>query len=221
MMEADVILRGREPREPVMAHPPETDSDVTLREWLDGVRGHHKGIKLDFKSLEAVAPSAVLLQHVSPESGAPLWMNADVLPGPGAPAVQPLEASAFLAALGKLPAGVVLSLGWTSDWRPGTQNPGYSWEMVQQMEELCRRLEHAVTFPVRAALLPQSLHQLSWLLQQSPRFSLTVWTCPTDDFWLQDLRPFREQVDVTKVYFDLPEEMRTGLVAIRPNMKSQ
>lgn len=49
MIEADVILRGGDPIEPIMAHPPDTDSDVTLREWLQEVRLCNKGIKLDFK----------------------------------------------------------------------------------------------------------------------------------------------------------------------------
>lgn len=49
MIEADVILRGHDPQEPVMAHPPDTDSDVTLSEWLQEVKAHNKGIKLDFK----------------------------------------------------------------------------------------------------------------------------------------------------------------------------
>lgn len=49
MIEADVLLRGREPREPIMAHPPETDSDVTLQEWLRAAVDSDKGIKLDFK----------------------------------------------------------------------------------------------------------------------------------------------------------------------------
>lgn len=50
---------------------------------------------------------------------------------------------------------------------------GYSWDNVHEMEELCRRLKHPVTFPVRASLMAQSLPQLSWLLQQSDRWSLT------------------------------------------------
>lgn len=41
--------------------------------------------------------------------------------------------------------------------------------MVQLMDELCRPLKHAVSFPVRAALLGQSFPQLDWLLQQSDR----------------------------------------------------
>lgn len=49
MIEADVVMRGSDPREPVMAHPPQTDSDITLREWLAAVKERAKGIKLDFK----------------------------------------------------------------------------------------------------------------------------------------------------------------------------
>ncbi|EPY79514.1 zinc finger, FYVE domain containing 9-like protein [Camelus ferus] len=51
MIEADVILPsdGSEHGQPVMAHPPETNSDNTLQEWLAEVIKSNKGIKLDFK----------------------------------------------------------------------------------------------------------------------------------------------------------------------------
>lgn len=51
MIEADVLLRGRDPKEPIMAHPPDNDSDITLRDWLKMVVNSDKGIKLDFKRL--------------------------------------------------------------------------------------------------------------------------------------------------------------------------
>jgi len=50
MIEADILMRGREPREPIMAHPPMRDSLITLQEWLEQVMTQNtKGIKLDFK----------------------------------------------------------------------------------------------------------------------------------------------------------------------------
>lgn len=51
MIEADVLLRGGVGGngEPIMAHPPETDSDNTLQEWLIEIVNTDKGIKLDFK----------------------------------------------------------------------------------------------------------------------------------------------------------------------------
>lgn len=48
MVEADVLLGERE-GEPIMAHPPETNSDNTLKEWLNELKHTDKGIKLDFK----------------------------------------------------------------------------------------------------------------------------------------------------------------------------
>ncbi|KAG9354373.1 hypothetical protein JZ751_001080 [Albula glossodonta] len=49
MIEADILLRGSDPKEPIMAHPPQTDSDITFRDWLKEVTGSVKGVKLDFK----------------------------------------------------------------------------------------------------------------------------------------------------------------------------
>lgn len=50
MIEADVLLRGGDGSgEPVMAHPPEINSDITLKEWLNEITNTSKGIKLDFK----------------------------------------------------------------------------------------------------------------------------------------------------------------------------
>ncbi|XP_040898347.1 protein FAM151B [Toxotes jaculatrix] len=204
MIEADIILRGHDPKEPIMAHPPDTDSDITLREWLEAVKTNNKGIKLDFKSLEAVSPSLALLDEVLADLSRPVWINADILSGPGGQA-RPLEPQAFLSAVTSLPTHIVLSLGWTTGWTAGTENPGYSWDMVRAMEEKCRTLQHPVTFPVRAALLAQSFSQLTWLLQQSDRYTLTVWTGQKDTLTPQDWLPYKKEIDVSRIYYDLPD----------------
>lgn len=54
MLEADVLMREADPKEPIMAHPPDKDSDITLEEWLQEVKEHQKGIKLDFKRFGSV-----------------------------------------------------------------------------------------------------------------------------------------------------------------------
>uniref|UniRef100_A0A3B1JF83 Family with sequence similarity 151 member B n=1 Tax=Astyanax mexicanus TaxID=7994 RepID=A0A3B1JF83_ASTMX len=204
MIEADVLLRGRDPEEPIMAHPPNTDSDITLKDWLKAVVTSDKGIKLDFKSLVAVAPSMALLDEARDQLKGPVWINADILPGPGGQAT-PLDAQAFLQAVALRAEGDVLSLGWTTGWSPDTENPGYSWEMVQQMEGVCRPLKQPVTFPVRAALLPQSFPQLQWLLQQSDRYTLTVWTGQSDVLNVEDLLPYRQNFSKSRIYYDLLE----------------
>ncbi|XP_077457320.1 protein FAM151B isoform X2 [Stigmatopora argus] len=190
MIEADIIIRGRDPKEPIMCHPPDTDSDITLKEWLEGVKLHDKGIKLDFKSMEAVSLSLSLLQEYLAQMRAPVWINADILPGTG------------------------------NQWTAGIDNPGYSWEMVHKMEDICRGLEHLITFPVRAALLAQSVSELTWLLQQSDRYSLTVWTSHNDKFQVEDLLPYRTCFDITRICYDLPEALRSELKNILKDDKS-
>ncbi|KAJ8414869.1 hypothetical protein AAFF_G00023920 [Aldrovandia affinis] len=204
MIEADVIMRGHNPKEPIMAHPPQTDSDITLRDWLQDVTASDKGIKLDFKSLQVVVPSMDVLEEVRGELCGPVWINADILPGPGGRGT-PLDHQLFLEAVGPGHPGDILSLGWTTGWSPDIDNPGYSWEMVQEMEKVCRFLKQPITFPVRAALLPQSYAQIHWLLHQSDRYSLTIWTGQSDKLDVEDLLHYRQNIDKGRVYYDLLE----------------
>lgn len=70
-----------------------------------------------------MAPSLALLEKVLAQTDLPLWLNADVLPGPGGQA-EPLDSQAFLSAVRGVPPHMVLSLGWTTGWSAGTSNPG-------------------------------------------------------------------------------------------------
>jgi len=71
MIEADVLLRGQNTVDqqmiPVMARPPQISSDLTLVEWLVLVKGRGKGLKLDFKSIEAVEISLQQINEIKPE----------------------------------------------------------------------------------------------------------------------------------------------------------
>lgn len=83
----------------VMAHPPTIPPDaMTFESWLDRVLAHNngapgskdtaghtkKGIKLDFKSPEAVEPCLSLLLARRAAIHLPeVWLNADILQGPG------------------------------------------------------------------------------------------------------------------------------------------
>ncbi|XP_040436600.1 protein FAM151B isoform X1 [Falco naumanni] len=206
MIEADVLLRGAKggSRDPIMAHPPETDSDNTLQEWLQEIVNTNKGIKLDFKSLEAVRPSLELLKHVKQHLKRPVWINADILPGPnGNDAV--VDAKEFLNAVTSYFPDVTLSLGWTTGWHPDKHNKGYDWVMVKEMAQICSTLSQPVTFPVRAALVRQSISELRWLIQQSDRYSLTVWTGKEDVYSVEDLLYIRENFDKSRVYYDILE----------------
>ncbi|NWV71329.1 F151B protein, partial [Malurus elegans] len=198
---------------PILAHPPDTDSDITLQEWLAEMASTDKGIKLDFKSLDAVAPSLELLGQLGQRLDRPVWLNGDILPGPCA-SHAPLDARAFLATVTSSCPEATLSLGWTTGCHQGqvpslSLSPGYEWPMVQDMSRLCRSLSQPVTFPVRAALVPGSIPQLQWLLQQSHRYSLTVWTGKEDLYSVEDLLFIRENFDKSRVYYDIFEPQNT------------
>nr|XP_054368610.1 protein FAM151B isoform X1 [Mirounga angustirostris] len=170
MIEADVLLPsdGSEYSQPIMAHPPETNSDNTLQEWLTAVIKSNKGIKLDFKSLAAVEPSMMLLESVKRHLKRPVWINADILPGPNGNS-RVVDAKPFIDMVTSFFPDVTFSLGWTTGWHPEKVNEGYSWTMVKEMEYICKELKQPVTFPVRAALVRQSCSQLLWLLKKSNR----------------------------------------------------
>ncbi|NWU58111.1 F151B protein, partial [Dromas ardeola] len=187
---------------PIMAHPPETDSDNTLQEWLKEVVNTNKGIKLDFKSLEAVRPSLELLEQVKQQLRRPVWINADILPGPnGNSAV--VDAKGFLDTVTSFFPDVTLSLGILSNQMVFIV--GYDWVMVKEMAQICSTLSQPVTFPLRAALIRQSISELCWLMQQSDRYSLTVWTGKEDVYAVEDLLYIRENFDRSRVYYDILE----------------
>ena len=55
-IEADILLVENKHDEPIMAHPPETESDLKFSEWLDLCLSSGKGLKLDFKTNNSVLP---------------------------------------------------------------------------------------------------------------------------------------------------------------------
>uniref|UniRef100_A0A8C4S1L6 Family with sequence similarity 151 member B n=1 Tax=Erpetoichthys calabaricus TaxID=27687 RepID=A0A8C4S1L6_ERPCA len=205
MIEAD-ILQDIKINQPIMAHPPQNESDITFYDWLNEVLKSDKGLKLDFKSLEAVGPSMKLLELKKEYLNRPVWLNADVLPGPGG------TTSNVNILYKELTINKLLSFFFTS---------GYTWEMVKQMQQLCKALQNTVTFPVRAALLPASFLQLQWLLQQSERYTLTVWTGKDDLYSLDDLLQYRRHFDKDKIFYDISEAHRTIVKKTTGSSQSQ
>ncbi|XP_039615185.1 protein FAM151B isoform X1 [Polypterus senegalus] len=220
MIEAD-ILQDIKSNQPIMAHPPQNESDITFYDWLNEVLKSDKGIKLDFKSLEAVGPSIKLLELKKEYLNRPVWLNADILPGPGGTTSNVVDAQRFLEMVDSFIPGAVLSLGWTTSFSRDQDNYGYTWEMVKQMQELCKALQNTITFPVRAALLPASFLQLQWLLQQSERYTLTVWTGKDDLYSLDDLLQYRRHFDKEKIFYDISEAHRTIVKKTTGSSQSQ
>ena len=66
MITGDVVLRGQDTKAqtlvPIMARPPLTESDITLKDWLHEVQDGSKGIKLHLHTMEAVEISLQTLK---------------------------------------------------------------------------------------------------------------------------------------------------------------
>ncbi|RZF33786.1 hypothetical protein LSTR_LSTR017045, partial [Laodelphax striatellus] len=124
MIEADILmgqLEGSPPGTnpiPIMGHPPQTTSDLSLEEFLTTIlkSGKHKGMKLDFKSKEVFASSENIVEEIlnKPEADFPVWINADVLHGPGNSPVAPVDADYFVSTVVKKFPTAMLSVGWTT-----------------------------------------------------------------------------------------------------------
>ena len=71
MIEADVILKGQgTPKQaliPIISDLPAVDGDFTLKMWLQRVKKFTKGIKLDFRTIDAVEMSLQLLKGMKDE----------------------------------------------------------------------------------------------------------------------------------------------------------
>ncbi|XP_030608601.1 protein FAM151A [Archocentrus centrarchus] len=211
ILEADVTLRGygtpdQQPV-PIMAHPPDIYSDNTLDEWLDAVLASGKGIKLDFKAVESVGLSLDLLKQKEIITGInrPVWINADILRGPNVPSfVPPINGSRFLQLIQEKFPHVTLSPGWQVLYIHQVTNGTYSRAMVEEMYNMIKDVPQRVTFPVHAMLVRSGWQHLSWLLNQSPRFSLTLWQ-GSDHPSVSDLLFVRDNTHPSQVYYDIYE----------------
>lgn len=138
MIESDVICKsqisnGISTKIPFMAHPPATESDLSLEFWAtELIKNGKKGMKADFKSQDAVDFGIPLLAAIKNQIQTPIFLNADILLGPNADAESlKIDAKKFLKICSQNFPEATLSLGWTTS----TLNYSnfYTWAMVSEM----------------------------------------------------------------------------------------
>lgn len=83
--------------------------------------------------------------------------------------------------------------------------PGYTWEMVKEMNDVIKSIDQPITFPVRASLVGISQDQLLWLLNLKDSHSLTVWHSNADKYDVKSMAFLRTKKYIKKVYYDLPD----------------
>ena len=191
-IESDILVSSRT-GQPVMAHPPATDSDLSFGDFLVACTGGDDGrkrkhLKFDFKDAAAVGPC---LERTAAErgrlraGGQTVWLNADVLAGPGCHpmAVEPghrtppaVAADAFLERCRAAYPEGVLSLGWKVDV---VGVGGYTEAHCDAMYALLERhglLDTELVLAVAARQTAQNPAPLLKLLRRLPRSELLVWT---------------------------------------------
>lgn len=215
MFEADVLMRNNQVNgTPVMAHPPDVDSNLTLADFLNQTVGSTKGIKLDFKTIAVVRPSLKMLKNKlsGTEFKNPIWLNADILPGPCYDKVcTPVDHEQFLDLCIMYFPKATLSIGWTTGSNMTSPENYYNWTQVISMGKLVSQIPQPITFPMRAVLMQRSVKQVDWLLGLSQTFTITIWSKSSDNLNAQDLVALRERVsDKTRIYYDLPSSQDTA-----------
>jgi len=171
---------------PIMAHPPSRSSDLSFEAFLgmviDDGRRH---IKFDFKDLKALQSCLPLLAAAKERLSAnrqAVWLNADVLPGPGLRTRDcAVPANDFFKAVCKYSPGIHLSLGWRV-------NPigyeTYSETDCKAMAAVCKEYVLAssassgagIVFAVSARLAGRDTRALEGLLKEIPDSQLLFWT---------------------------------------------
>ncbi|XP_052755031.1 protein FAM151A isoform X2 [Galleria mellonella] len=225
MLEADIVLgqiNGKEgPPIPVMAHPPATTSDLSLSEFLSSVAQYNnvnskqKGVKLDFKSIEAFEKSQdQIALYSKPEIHFPLWLNADILAGPVEATTKPVDPVKFLTLGAKHPRSV-LSIGWTTNYGGNITEGEYSREQIGAMLRLIHEnhINQTVTFPVRAGLASNSQPVVLDLLRETSSLnsSITVWSSEGDAVEVDRLKALILTVGLERTYLDVPHELAAKL----------
>jgi hypothetical protein len=176
-----------------MAHPPSRDSDLPFSDFLRACLANDppKHVKCDFKEPEVVRPCLSLINSLvsnsppNPNQSIPnqsIFLNADVLPGPGKRGDPPtMPADAFVEACLSLSPPQPLSLGWSTNVAR-VYNPGgyYLPADAGAMRALCEKHglpgRAPVVFAANFRVAMRDPTALKGLLGDLPGTQLLLWT---------------------------------------------
>ncbi|XP_003402423.1 protein FAM151B isoform X1 [Bombus terrestris] len=226
MLEADVTMgilnnmNDNSSRIPIMAHPPAFKSNLSLKNFLDTViqKNVTKGIKLDFKSIEAFIASKPILEEVRNNTKFPVFLNADIFPGPvNASTTAVVDPKVFVSEAMAFPE-YTLSVGWTT--RYGTNDNvtegQYTEQQMQNMTNFLKeqKVTQPITYPVRAGLAANSTKVIKSLMENSSfarNVTLTVWSSEGDKVDAEALSTLIRDIGVKNVYVDVPQDLMNKL----------
>jgi len=227
MIECDIVLGTlhddeTQTEQPVMGHPPATTSDISLQDFLNKILEYNanatvkRGVKLDFKSTFVFNQSMAILEELWPQMDYPVWINADILPGPvNNTNTQPVDADFFLKECKKL-TNATLSIGWTTRWGNNFTVGKYTEEQISEMIDATNRnkVTNPITFPIRAGIAANSNKELKRLytsLNSTNAITFTIWSSDGDFVDIEKLQDFILDVGVNNIYLDVPQEVSDKL----------
>uniref|UniRef100_A0A182NEA5 Menorin-like domain-containing protein n=1 Tax=Anopheles dirus TaxID=7168 RepID=A0A182NEA5_9DIPT len=225
-IEADISLGylkddvNKEHEIPIMAHPPATESDIALETFLKRILQYNrevekdnaqvKGVKLDFKSINAFERSIDIIRASYEMTKFDTWINADILPGPVENTANvPVDPTRFFTAARRL-GKATLSIGWTTRWGAEFTEGSYTNPQVEAMINAIRsngidQAGNAITFPVRAGIVANSVQHMVRLyceLKDTNDVTFTIWSSADDAVNVEKLREFIFTTGLDRTYVD-------------------
>lgn len=148
----------------------------------------------------------------------PVWINADIIPGPVDSEVIPVNPDEFLSKCKQL-SNATLSIGWTTEWNSKSEIGEYTEKQIDEMIDAIERnqlngTKHAITFPVRAGIAAQSQKSLEKLMnhtRNTNNATLTIWSSETDAVNATNLQNLILSFGVDRVYLDVPQKLASEL----------
>lgn len=184
---------------PIAAHPPSKESNLSLTELLEKIKTTKQGVKFDFKDPTIVAESIQLIAKALLSQ--PIILNADIVKG-NSQSAPIFNASSFISQCNAYPKAI-LSLGWTTINEPATSYPA---ESISEMLSICEN-ESFVLFPIRASLFKTSHQSLQPLIEKGG--VLSFWNA--ESLSKEALDFIMSNTDHTKTLYDFSDEKGTPL----------
>lgn len=223
MLEADVVMGVKNDSKdnnsiPIMSHSHNT-SDLTLEEFVAAVNNKKKtvGVKFDFKTIDAFVASNKTLKSLNENATYPVFINADIYPGPVDAEKTNIDAEAFMKEALQY-KNFTLSLGWTTKNKGGnnaTQTTGYTDDQVNKMIEMlkAKNVSQPITYAVRASLAAVSMAQMEKLVNNTDvkDTTLTIWSHEDDAVNATELSKLINSVQHKNVYLDVPDALKSKL----------
>lgn len=153
---------------------------------------------------------------------APLWINADIIEGPGGKAGAEVNAKRFFDGIQKTAelTNKTLSIGWTTglpDNEKVSYNQTHVDNMLKAIDDSKIPVGYPITFPVRAAIAAESKESLTKLVdtvsKDGREVTLTIWSGEqdTDKVDHEKLKDIINTFTVKKVYVDVPVDLADKL----------